>query len=430
MTRLFVQLSTAILLAVLVSFAVDIALFDHAMDREFRNNPPQFLDAIGSALQDDLADIATADLPAELARIRTANELPMELVSIDDDRISETLRSGLVAGKTVHHMTFRPGPTIFVPLDDDRVVVVGPVGGFPTPGASDAVLMLMVIVIVVFVVGFAVTYPQVRRLRVLEQATAELARGDLDVRVKMRGGGPIGDVGRRFDDMAATIQELLKRQRELVQAVAHEIRTPISRIRYGLEMASISENLHEREECEAGVEEDLVELDQLVAELLVYCRYDDGTAELPFHDIDVTELVESLVQRQRDHYPDLEIELDQPSSASAMVHSSSFQRALRNLLLNACRHAERKVIARVTSDDAAVVVEVHDDGPGVRPTERQKIFDPFARVDPSRNRASGGVGLGLAIVRRILTAHDGTVDVDESPLGGARFTSKWPRTRA
>ncbi len=427
MTRLFVQLFVAILVAVLLSFVIDIILFDHAMEREFREDAPPFVIAVGAAIQHQLEDVETANLPAELEGMRTESGMPIELSTLHDERIDDARRSVLSNGRTAHHMAFRPGPTLFIPIGDERVVIVGPVGDFPTPGIPDALLMLTVVLLVVGVVCMVVTYPLVRQLRSLESATGRLAEGDLDARVRMRGGGPIGDVGRRFDDMADTIQDLLKRQRELVQAVAHEIRTPISRIRYGLEMAAIAESSEEREACEAGVEEDLEELNALVAELLIYTRHDSGTAKLAFEGTVVTELVEGLVERQREHYTDLELEVDIPSSAEISVHRRSFQRALRNLVLNACRHAERRVMVRTVNEDDALVVEIHDDGPGVPPDMRERIFDPFARTDTSRSRELGGVGLGLAIVRRILSAHRGTVEVGESPLSGALFITRWPR---
>ena len=118
-----------------------------------------------------------------------------------------------------------------------------------------------------------------------------------------------------------------------------------------------------------------------------------------------------------------------PDGAPLSVRAEGrlFRRATRNLVLNAARHATSRVRVEATRDGAWVRVTVSDDGPGVPPELRDRVFEPFARTDEARSRDLGGVGLGLAIVRRILELHGGAVHVDACPaLGGARFVARWP----
>ena len=104
-------------------------------------------------------------------------------------------------------------------------------------------------------------------------------------------------------------------------------------------------------------------------------------------------------------------------------------RVLQNLVTNALRYARSSIVMRVQESEGRVLIYVDDDGPGIPEHERERVFKPFARLDKSRHRASGGYGLGLSIVKRIVDWHGGEIRVEESPAGGARFTVELPRTQ-
>ncbi len=109
-----------------------------------------------------------------------------------------------------------------------------------------------------------------------------------------------------------------------------------------------------------------------------------------------------------------------------LAHETYFRRALQNLVANAKRYAKSQVIVEYERDGDGLRLSVIDDGPGVKEEDRQRIFEPFIRVDDSRSRESGGAGLGLAIVARILKSHDGTVNVTADGAAGSRFVTVWP----
>ena len=118
-------------------------------------------------------------------------------------------------------------------------------------------------------------------------------------------------------------------------------------------------------------------------------------------------------------YPTLEVEAEE-----RYLH-----RVLQNLVTNALRYAQSRIVMRVEESEDQVVIHVDDDGPGIPEHERERVFKPFARLDKSRHRASGGYGLGLSIVKRIVDWHGGEIRVDESPEGGARFTVTLPKSQ-
>ena len=165
----------------------------------------------------------------------------------------------------------------------------------------------------------------------------------------------------------------------------------------------------------------------MVQELLAYSRYDSGKAPLAPQPVPLRDALERLVAKLPEGAPPVSLEPAPDAPDCVQADARAFDRALRNLLANAARHADVQVRVSWQRGDDELILAVEDDGPGVPQGDREQIFEPFARLDASRERASGGVGLGLAIVQRILGAHGGEVRVEDSALGGARFVTTWPR---
>lgn len=221
-------------------------------------------------------------------------------------------------------------------------------------------------------------------------------------------------IANRLNLLSDRVHGLLRDQRELTGAVAHEFRTPIARLKFALEM-----NPHPNSEAFDGILADIDELEGLVQEMLDYTQYDAITPELSISDIPIKELCENLVER-----------LALTTSKSLAVQGENVvmrgdghfvERAVSNLLTNAIRHAHNMVSIRIQTYTNTISISVCDDGDGVSEDLAERIFEPFYRPDNSRVRYSGGAGLGLAIVQRIQSWHKGTASVVPSDLGGASF---------
>jgi two-component system sensor histidine kinase RstB len=232
--------------------------------------------------------------------------------------------------------------------------------------------------------------------------------------------------------MADKVQGLLERQQELIQAVSHELRTPTARIRFGLEMLASDQTEQGRQRRIEAIDEDLVELDQLVEELLLYIRSGEDALELKREEVEPAAEIAALVERLQELRSDVEVQIQtrQGDRRAVQADRRFFRRALSNLLSNALKHARGRVVVQIEDapDGEAVLIGVRDDGPGVPEEQRQRIFEPFARLDASRSRESGGAGLGLAIVERIVRSHGGEITVGEAEEGGAAFITRWPVT--
>ncbi|VAW87761.1 Sensory histidine kinase in two-component regulatory system with RstA, partial [hydrothermal vent metagenome] len=232
-----------------------------------------------------------------------------------------------------------------------------------------------------------------------------------------------------FNGMANRIQRLISSHKELTNAVSHELRTPLARLRFGIEMLQSSSDEADKKRYIASMNTDIDELDQLVVELLTYARFDRDKPELKFQRQDIKPWLTGIIQQIKTSETNLSIdfEITGKNVKHARFEPRLMARAVGNLLQNAQRYAQGNVGVTFTQDEKNYQIMVDDDGPGIPKSERAHIFEAFKRLDASRDRDTGGYGLGLAIVQRICQWHEGAVMVEDSPLGGARFIIRWPK---
>jgi len=273
-----------------------------------------------------------------------------------------------------------------------------------------------------------------RRLLGLEAAATRIAKGSLETRVPAVGADSVGRLASAFNGMAEHLQRSLMMQRELVRAVSHELRTPVARLRFGLEMIGEASNEEARNKYMIGMDSDIQDLDKLVDEMLTYARLEQGSPTLNFQRVDLDALVNQVIAELAPLRADVTVTRGQCLAAAdndgAWVEAEPryLHRALQNLVSNAMRHAQSQVSVSYQVGQQRCRVDIEDDGPGVPESAWERIFTPFMRLDDSRARASGGHGLGLSIVRRIIHWHNGRALISQSKnLGGACFSLAWPR---
>jgi signal transduction histidine kinase len=267
----------------------------------------------------------------------------------------------------------------------------------------------------------------VRPILALEAATRRLGAGDLTTRVALRRTDEIGDLARAFDDMAARIAGFVRAEKELLANVSHELRTPLSRIRVVLELASDGDPARAQRYL-GEIAQDLAELDRLVEDVLTTAKLDlaggrAGGSRVPMRVEEVA--VEELLARSRARFEQLHAERSLSVAAPSPLprlrgDPVMMRRALDNLLDNAVKHAPApaRVALSARADGDGVEIEVRDDGPGMSAEVAARAFEPFYRGDVSRDRRTGGVGLGLSLVRRIAEAHGGRVELESEPGRG------------
>ena len=310
-------------------------------------------------------------------------------------------------GQTVHlHMPRPPRNSWFAPL-----------GFFGT------------LALVALAVALA-TYPIVRRLtRRLEDLQAGVERwgqGELGVRVAAQGEDEVGFLAQRFNHAAAQIEALvqsrdalLASQKSLLANASHELRSPLARIRMGLELMGDGSGDAVAQRRPA-IERNLQELDMLIDEILLASRLDSKEADVGnIEPVDLVGLAAEECARVQALLP------DPPAQLSVPGVSKLLRRALRNLLENAKRHGGGEVQLHLCLEAGFAVVDVLDKGPGVPLALRERIFEPFYRL-PGASEKDGGVGLGLALVKSIAQRHGGSVQCSNRPEGGACFSLRLP----
>jgi len=267
-----------------------------------------------------------------------------------------------------------------------------------------------------------------RDLEALKTAALRMGQGDLQARARLSRHSSIRNLGDTFNQMSDRISALIGNQQELTNAVSHELRTPIARLSFELDMIDREDDPAARKRLVEEMKSDVAELDAMASELLMYARLEhkgDGVALQPQ---DARGWLDSVVQHAgfEAGLSGVRCEVALCRVREVHLHQRYMTRALLNLLQNAIRHAGGQVqVSLLGASAREYVLIVDDDGPGILPADRERIFEPFIRLDESRDRGTGGVGLGLAIVSRVARWHNGTVQASESPLGGARFVIAW-----
>lgn len=270
--------------------------------------------------------------------------------------------------------------------------------------------------------------PVWRDLESLRQTARHLGDGNFDApapAVQTQLFAPLADT---LNSMTERVRQLLATHRELSCGISHELRTPIARMRFALEMLSETSELSERQRLWAMMEGDLDELDQLIDTSLTYARFEREAPEAHFSSVRFAEWLADEVDSVRLLGRQLNVTVDTselPENLCVDLDRKAMPYALRNLLRNAFKYASKDIRVSAELIGEQLSIHVDDDGIGIPPEEREHIFSAFTRLDRSRDRSTGGYGLGLAIARRVLELHGGTAFAGNSPLGGARFTLCW-----
>ncbi|MFI1950290.1 ATP-binding protein [Streptomyces xinghaiensis] len=277
----------------------------------------------------------------------------------------------------------------------------------------------------------AATWQTTRRaLRPVEgirrSMAAITASADLSRRVPVAGSGDeVERLARTTNETLTALESSVERQRKFVADASHELRSPIASLRTQLEVGEAHPELLDV----PGAVADTVRLQALAADLLLLARLDAGERP-PDRVVDLGTLVREEVAQRRDRLP---VRVAVESECEVTGSRGRLAQVLGNLLDNARRHARREVAVSLRRDGAWAVLEVSDDGPGVPPDQRERIFERFVRLDDARSRDDGGAGLGLAIARDIALRHGGTLVVADGavfrlrlPLAGVSVSGSGP----
>ncbi|MBC3495294.1 ATP-binding protein [Pseudomonas kermanshahensis] len=367
------------------------------------------------AVERDLAD-AFAPLEVKLLRMDQAD------LSADE---RARLEHGLYAVRIADWGYYE---TVLAPLDKDWLVRLH---APPDPLDINVLSWGVTVLIGAAMLGCLLlwVWPHWRDLERLKETARRLGQGQMAERTHISPHSNIGELAGVFDTMASDLERHVNQQRELLNAVSHELRTPLTRLDFGLVLLF--------DEVPAASRKRLLELvghvrelDELVLELLSYSRLYNADQARERVEVSLLELVDSVLGSFAEELDSRGIQWEVRAERELprfVLDPRLTARAVQNLVRNAMRYCDESLLLRLRlEDDGACLLTVEDDGIGIPVEERERIFQPFYRLDRSRDRNTGGFGLGLAISRRAIEGQGGTVTVAQSALGGAQFRIRLP----
>ncbi|MBS1174282.1 MAG: rstB [Burkholderiaceae bacterium] len=422
MRRVFIQFYL-ILVGFFVAVIVCLGLFyKKAIDDVSENYLGDLLTTVLTLIEQDLQNRPQEEWPLILKNFHLDTDFDLDIDPLSAYELDKDSWDALSRGQIVYLPTEQ---TYIEQIKNSNYLLsVGPISYsyFLKQLRWVDLVMLFGVILSLSIPVYAWLRPLWRDLRSIETAAKQIGTGQMDARVQLAENSTVYPIGQAFDSMADNIKILMEQQETLMQDIAHEIRTPLARLRYRLALISNTDD--------TTLDHDVTEIEHLIDELLFKAKVD---AQAPTQNINQpfnaeTWLNHCVNQAQITTSSDIQWTVHFALGTSLCRGDEHLlTRALTNLLNNAKRFAQHQIVVSLTESTQHYRLSVADDGVGIPEEQVHNIFQPFYRLDQSRSRQTGGYGLGLAIVSSIAKLHHGSVQVTRSELGGALFSIVWPK---
>ncbi|MFJ2285097.1 ATP-binding protein [Pseudomonas iridis] len=424
MLRLFLGLFLVMTVGLVLALQTVEHTFNALLDNQMQAYNREAVRGQAWSLVDHLRGRQGADREQQLESLRPHYGLSLKLVEADQLALTPEEKAQLAQNVLV----IRDSYTQFISNIDGGTQVLS-IKLPPEPSLMPFYIAAAygMLAVLIGIVLFFWVRPHWRDLEKLRLAAERFGDNDLSARIQLSKRSNIRDLAEHFNLMAARIEGLIANQRELTNAVSHELRTPIARLSFELDQLKQLPDASQNRELIADMYADLGELEEMVSELLTYASLERGATVIKRENIQAANWLDSVVGSValEAEAAGVQLLIGECRLDTVRIEPRFMARAVINLLRNAIRYAEQRVEVTLVRTGDCYEVRVNDDGPGVPVHGREKIFEPFSRLDASRDRRTGGFGLGLALVRRVSQSHGGQVDVGDSPWGGASFRMTW-----
>ncbi|HDY7773330.1 two-component sensor histidine kinase [Vibrio vulnificus] len=378
---------------------------------------------------EDLRQLPKSEWKNTLAQ--TNAKLPVHISLTNETQLSETAKLALLNSpdEIVSYINDEGRVELLAPIDDGLWLHV-------QDNLSQAVqLKLSTTIALMFFLLISLAlilwvYPLWRDLTRLVATATEFGQGKLSQRARASKLSVVSQLSDSFNNMADNIESLIARQRELTNAVAHDLRTPLYRLRFAIEML---EDPHtsdaQKEKYQRALHTSIDDLDHLINQNLLLSRYNRIADITHFSPCCFARELLNEIDDFKLQHPELDIQFycsPELKQHRMFIDNKGLMRAVKNLLTNASRFAQSTIIVSFKYSGSAFHITVEDDGQGVPNEHAERIFEPFTQLDNQARSSEKGHGLGLAIVKQIMLWHKGNAKVVSSTLGGAAFELQWP----
>jgi two-component system OmpR family sensor kinase len=349
----------------------------------------------------------------------------MELFATGDIAGRET-PAKLKRGEISYMQSAAGVPWALKQLNDDYVLALKTSEPETQRGLLEWTLTLLFYAAIALVIMIWI-WPLTRDLRALEKAASQFGNKNwvFDASIKPR--SQIYPLAETFRKMAARIDGLIASHKDMSNAVSHEIKTPLSRMQFEIELAQQAEDPAEIKKSLGNIKADIAAINNLVKATMEYAILERADMSLNIGAHNFTTLIPAIAESvRRSARPDIRVSSSVQSDADKVICDMHLlETVLRNLLYNAARYAKRDIRVSFNMHDGVNQLLVDDDGPGIPEKDRDRALESFVQLDQAGAKKTG-FGLGLAIVKRAIEWHKGEVVISQSPLGGARVVATWP----
>lgn len=356
-------------------------------------------------------------------------QIPLSLMLLSEFEKLEHSDHQYLQKDTTHVYYYGDKVTLHHVLNGSEMVLNYGPAKMPTRPRVEA--LIRVLILATFgILLFIWLRPVSRDLDQLKKAATEFGQGNFKSRAPSAKSTMMAGMVRSFNMMAERIKRLIEAHKELSNAVSHELRTPLARSKFALQMLATTKDEEKKAKYINQITGDIVELEELINEMLIYAAFDSDKPDLSITAYQISDLINHQVANHGQFEGDIEF-INNTNNLTVECDNHFIDRALNNFINNAIKYGGGKVRITLSENENSkgqneCVISIEDNGDGVSDDFKKIIFDAFSRGDQSRNRETGGFGLGLAIVARIMEWHQGRAKVSDSSLGGATFTLIWP----
>lgn len=361
-------------------------------------------------------------------RLTLQSELgfPITIYQLSDFSSQEQFTTTLAAGEVVVMVSEDEGAIYYQQLKNTHVVIaLGPLSHQNKPLVSEAVIIAAYYF---FIAGalFLWLWPFSKDLHGLRKAAIAFGEGNFTTRVKLRKNSSITPVADAFNSMTQHIQELVVSHKELTHAVSHELKTPLARFKFSLEIiAALDNDPIKQDKYIQSMKDDVRELDDLIDEMLRYAKLTTNNLQLQLETVGSERWITDIIAHYTQANIKLFFKLAPHANKDIVIDVHLMSRAINNLIRNGLRYYEKQLLVYIFILTDELKIHIDDDGQGIPSEDLDRVFQPFTRLDTSRDKQSGGYGLGLAITQKIIQQHGGSIVANHSALGGASFQLSW-----
>lgn len=302
----------------------------------------------------------------------------------------------------------------------------------PTPEENSKLNVMLTAILYLGVCGILLIwlFPLARRLFILTNAAAKIGKGELNVRVPINRFSYINPLEKSFNHMAAQIEKLMADNKLLARSLSHDIRTPMSCLRFGVEAALDCNDLDKKNTYLTRMEGELTRMEEMTTAFLSYAGMERQGINLKLEVVEMNEFIASLCSDFQPLAQQNQVELSHhllPTPYNYNIDCHWFYRAIQNLISNAVQYAENQVTISLIKTTKTLDILIEDDGKGIEESKLAMVFDPFVKLDVDRSREQGHFGLGLAICQKVIHWHLGNITANKSSeLSGASFKISLP----